>query len=196
MSEHISSSSHPLDGAVFSAGPRSKSGPDLHMRPAADCARFSLRIAKAHLEKASEAFGFDIPADIGGMSSTAEKTALCLGPDEWLLLASAGEAPEIATRFAALSDTHSLVDVGHRSVGIDVSGPAAALALNAGCPLDLEAMAVGGCTRTILDKVEVVLMKLEAKHYRLEIVRSFAEFVWNFLIIAGREFDVVSSPPD
>ena len=196
MSEHISSSSHPLDGAVFSAGQRSKSGPDLHMRPAADCARFSLRIAKAHLEKASEAFGFDIPADIGGMSSSGEKTALCLGPDEWLLMAPVTAREGIAARFAKLSDTHSLVDVGHRTIGIDVSGPAAALALNTGCPLDLEALPVGGCTRTILDKVEVVLMKLESEHYRLEIVRSFAEFVWNFLIIAGREFDVVSSPPD
>ncbi len=182
MSEQILSSTGPLDGARFSAGP------DLHLRPADDCARFSLRIAQAHLDKASEAFGFDIPNPIGAMSSSGETSALCLGPDEWLLLAPAGEAPEIAARFAALSVTHSLVDVGHRSVGIDVSGAAAALALAAGCPLDLEAMAAGGCTRTILDKAEVVLMKLERDRYRLEIARSFAEFVWIFLSHAGREF--------
>ena len=192
MSEQILSPTGPLDGADFSAGP----GPDLHLRPADDCARFSLRIAKANLKKAAEAFGAHLPAMIGGMSSSGEKTALCLGPDEWLLMAPVTEREGIAARFAKLSDTHSLVDVGHRSVGIDVSGPAAALALNAGCPLDLEAMAVGGCTRTVLDKVEVVLMKLGAERYRLDIVRSFAEFVWNFLSHAGREFDVVSSPPD
>ncbi len=190
MSEHISSPSAPLDGAHFSAEP------DLRLRPADDCARFSLRIAQAHLEKAAAAFGFDIPAEIGAMASSGETTALCLGPDEWLLLAPLAGGQDIAARFAALSATHSLVDVGHRSIGIEVSGAAAALALAAGCPLDLEAMAAGGCTRTILDKAEVVLMKLERDHYRLEIARSFAEFVWNFLIIAGRECDVVSSPPD
>lgn len=192
MSEHFLSPFSPLDGAVFSAGP------DLLMRPAGDCARFSLRIPQAHLEKAMEAFGAHIPADIGAMSSTAEKTALCLGPDEWLLMAPVTEGREIAARFASLSGhtTHGFVDVGHRTVGIEVSGPAAALALNAGCPLDLDALPAGGGTRTILDKAEVVLMKLESERYRLEIARSFAEFVWNFLIAAGREFDVVSSPPD
>ena len=190
MSEQILGPTGPLDGADFSAGP------DLHLCPADDCARFSLRIAQAGLEDAIEAFGQDIPADIGAMSSSGDRTALCLGPDEWLLLAPVTEREGIAARFAKLSDTHSLVDVGHRSVGIDVSGPAAALALNAGCPLDLEAMAVGGCTRTILDKAEIVLMKLGAERYRLDIVRSFAEFVWNFLIDAGRESDVAAGPPD
>ncbi len=182
---------NPLDGAVFTAG----SGPKLLMRPTGDCARLSLRISKDHLAKAVEAFRQDIPSKIGEMSSTAGKTALCLGPDEWLLLAPESEREGIATRFAEISEqtTHSLVDVGHRTVGIDVSGPAAALVLNSGCPLDLDNLPIGGCARTILDKAEIVLMRLEREHYRLEIVRSFAEFVWNFLSIAGREFDAESS---
>ena len=178
---------NPLDGASFSAG----SGPMLLMRPAVDCARFSLRIAGAHLEMAGDAFGQDIPADIGAMSSNAQRTALCLGPDEWLLTAPESEGEAIAARFASISDRvlHSLVDVGHRTVGIDVSGPAAALVLNSGCPLDLEKFPIGGGTRTILDKAEIVLMRFEKEHFRLEIVRSFAEFVWNFLAAAGREID-------
>jgi len=183
------SQSSPLDSAVISAGPK------LVMAPVGECARLALRIAGKDLAKAIKAFGRDIPSKIGEMSSTAEKTALCLGPDEWLLLARQDEGEEIAARFAELSEhtTHSLVDVGHRTVGIDISGPAAALVLNAGCPLDLDAFPVGGCTRTVLDKAEIILMKLESEHYRLEVVRSFAEFVWNFLSTAGREFDAESS---
>lgn len=185
---------NPLDGAAFTAG----SGPRLLMRPSRDCARFSLRIAEAHLEKAVEAFGQDIPADIGKMSSAAQRTALCLGPDEWFLTAPESEREGIAARFAEMSEraTHSLVDVGHRTVGIDVSGPAAALVLNSGCPLDLDNFPIGGGTRTILDKAEIVLMRFEREHYRLEIVRSFAEFVWNFLSVAGRELDLDSGPLD
>ncbi len=190
----IHSPSNPLEDAVFTAGP----GPRLLLRPTVDCARFSLRIARAHLEKAGEVFGQDIPADIGGMSSTARKTALCLGPDEWLLMAPESEREGIAARFTGLSEhtTHSLVNVGHRTIGIDVSGPAAALALNAGCPLDLDNFPIGGGARTILDKAEIILMRFERERYRLEIVRSFAEFVWNFLSDAGREFDAVAGPPD
>lgn len=178
---------NPLDGATFSAG----AGPRLLLRPSTDCARFSLRIARAHLGKAAEAFGQEIPAGIGGMSSGGQRTALCLGPDEWLLMAPESEGDGIAVRFASLGDhvPNSLVDVGHRTVGIDVSGPAAALVLNAGCPLDLDKFAIGGGTRTILDKAEIILMRFERERYRLEIIRSFAEFVWNFLSLAGREFD-------
>jgi sarcosine oxidase subunit gamma len=183
----IANSSNPLDGAAFSAGP----GPMLVMTPAVDCARLSLRMARKDLAEAIKAFGRDIPARIGEMSSTGGKIALCLGPDEWLLLAGQDEGEEIAARFAEISKraTYSLVDVGHRTVGIDISGPAAALVLNAGCPLDLDAMPVDDCTRTILDKAEIILMKLDKERYRLEVVRSFAEFVWNFLTSAGREFD-------
>ncbi len=182
--------SNPLDGAAFSAGP----GPLLDMAPSEDCSRFALRIARKDLVKASAAFGQDIPANIGKTSLTAEKTALCLGPDEWLLMAREDEGEEIAARFTVISEhtTHSLVDVGHRTVGIDVFGPAAALVLSAGCPLDLDALPIGHCTRTILDKAEIILMKLETEHYRLEVMRSFTEFVWSFLSSAGREFDAES----
>jgi len=189
--EIIANPSNPLDGATFSAGP----GPMVIMAPVGDCALHALRIANKDLANATKAFGQDIPAKIGEMSSAGEKTALCLGPDEWLLLAPELERAEIAARFAKISEhtTHSLVDVGHRTVGIDVSGPAAALVLNAGCPLDLDAMPAGGCTRTVLDKAEILLMKLEDERYRLEIVRSYAQFVWSFLSSAGHEFDAESS---
>tara|TARA_B100000315_G_C14442139_1_gene525200 strand:+ start:372 stop:968 length:597 start_codon:yes stop_codon:yes gene_type:complete len=191
--EVIDSPSNPLDGAAFSAGP----GPELVMGPAGDCARFSLRLAPGDLAKAAEAFGLDIPPKIGRMSSEADKTALCLGPDEWLLLAPQSEGEGIAARFAAIAGqtTHSLVDVGHRNVGIDVCGPEAALALSSGCPLDLDNMPIGGGARTVLDKAEIIVMRFAKERYRLEIMRSFAAYVWNFLTNAGREFDVEAGPP-
>ena len=178
--------SNPLDGMVISAGPK------LVMAPVNDYTRLSLRIAKKNLSKAAAAFGRDIPSNIGDMASTGEKTALCLGPDEWLLLARENEGEEIAARFAKMSEqtTHSLVDVSHRTVAIDISGPAASSVLNAGCPLNLDAMTVGGCARSVLDKAEIILMKLGKEHYRVEVARSFAEYTWNFLSGAGREFDI------
>ena len=96
----IANPSNPLDGAAFSAGP----GPMLVMAPVGDCARLALRIARKDLAKAVKAFGRDIPARIGEMSSAGEKTALCLGPDEWLLLAGQDEGEEIIARFTEISE--------------------------------------------------------------------------------------------
>ncbi len=185
----INTPAGPLDGAVFT----SRSGTELLMRPLEQCARFSLRVSKDHLAKASRLLELDIPARIGRMSGS-EKKVLCLGPDEWLVLAPEDERSDIISRFAQMSEQipHALVDISHRNTGIEISGPGAALALNAGCPLNLDTLPVGECARTVMDKAQIVLLKLDKEHYRLEILRSFAEFVWQFLSMAGREFDVSS----
>jgi sarcosine oxidase subunit gamma len=119
------------------------------------------------------------------------RAALWLGPDEWLLLANEGEAAGIA---AALAEAlvplpHSLVDVSHRQVGLKVSGDHAALLLNAGCPLDLDRQAfpVGMCTRTLLQKTEIVLWRVAEDTFHVDVARSFAPYAWRFLGRAERD---------
>src|SRR3546814_12035663 len=79
---------HPLSGTPIAID----GGKSLSIRRAEDCARFSLRIAVEHAGEAAAAFGCDLPRAIGGMTSSAGKLALCLGPDAWQLLAPAGTA--------------------------------------------------------------------------------------------------------
>jgi sarcosine oxidase, subunit gamma len=175
----------PLGGAEFN----SNTDPDFAMEVSADYARFSLRMDLEHMDKAAAAFGSDIPVRPGGICVNGEKTALWLGPDEWLLLAPEASSEEIALNFSTLGETvpHSLVDVSDRTLAIELSGPQATRALNAGCPLDLENMPVPHCTRTVLDKAQIILVKQEKQKYRLEIVRSFAPYVWTFLKKVGNE---------
>ena len=116
--------------------------------------------------------------------------ALWLGPDEQLLL-----GPETSDIGAALLPglrglPHSLVDVSHRQTAFEVSGPQAALLLNAGCPLDLDlsAFPVGTCTRTVLAKAEIVLWRTSQDVFHVEVWRSFADYVSRFLAEVAREF--------
>ena len=56
-------------------------------------------------------------------------------------MAPSPAAGAIRDRFASAMDVpHSLVEVSHREVGIEVRGTAATLALSSVCALDLEAM--------------------------------------------------------
>jgi sarcosine oxidase subunit gamma len=119
-----------------------------------------------------------------------ERAALWLGPDEWLLLAPAGEGNAV---FAALENAmaglpHSLVDVTHRQVALSVSGPGARELLASGCPLDLapECYPVGMCTRTLFAKAEVVLWRRSTEEYHLESGRSFSGYVLGWLREAQR----------
>jgi sarcosine oxidase subunit gamma len=80
------------------------------------------------------------------------------------------------------------VDVSHRQISLLVHGPHSALLLASGCPLDLDTRAfpVGMCTRTMLAKAEVVLWRTAAEEFHLEVWRSFAPYVTQFLAEAAR----------
>jgi sarcosine oxidase subunit gamma len=161
----------------------------LNIERANDCARFNLRIAPENLALASKAFGCELPATIGETAASNGRMALCLGPDEWQLLAPLAESDAIEAQFSALySDCqHSLVDVSHREIGISISGSAATLALRSACPLDLDKIPVGSATRTIFDKAQIVLIRQGQDSFRIEVWQSFADHVWGILQAAGRE---------
>jgi sarcosine oxidase subunit gamma len=161
----------------------------LHPLPAA--ARYLLRGGPAVRLAAEQAFGCAIPAAACRGARNGERAALWLGPDEWLLILPerAGDTTAAALRAALTALPHSLVNVSHRQVALEVSGADAVTLLAAGCPLDLDASAfpVGMCTRTMLGKAEVVLWRTAPQEFRIEVWRSFAAYVAAFLEEAARE---------
>lgn len=159
----------------------------LTVRVAEDCARFSLRVAPEDREAAGRALGLSLAGRIGGVVAARGRTALCLGPDEWAVVAPAAEADAIRREMAGLPVPHSLVETSHRDLGIEVGGPAAEQALSAACALDLAAMPAGSATRTIFDRAPIVLVKHGPDHYRIEVWQSFAPHVWGLLAAVSRE---------
>ena len=157
------------------------------VRVAEDCARFSLRVGSGDREAAGRALGVALPARIGQLAAASGRTVLCLGPDEWSVIAPAAEAEAVRQSLAGLGAPHSLVETSHRDVGIEVSGPAAEQMLSAACALDLAAMPAGTCTRTIFDRAAIVLVKHGPDHYRIEVWQSFATHVWGLLDAVSRE---------
>ena len=152
--------------------------------------RCILRGSEPARAAAEGAFGVPIPALACRAASAGSRSALWLGPDEWLLLADESEADAVSAALAAALGglAHSLVDVSHRQIGCELSGPQAAALLNSGCPLDLDVRAfpVDTCTRTMLAKAEIVLWRTGAQTFHLEVWRSFASYVSLFLAEAAR----------
>lgn len=178
---------HPLVGRTL---PGSQTR--VSIRPAEDCARFILRIDPQKLGAASTVWGFDLPPVIGGLVSASGRIATCIGPDEWYLMAPPTEQDAIESAFADLYATtlHSLVDIGHREVGIVVEGPEAVLALQSSIAFDIAAMPVCSGCRTIIDRVQIILLREGQDHFRVEVWHSFSDHVWNLLVGICREIEL------
>ncbi|WP_287087666.1 sarcosine oxidase subunit gamma family protein [Mesorhizobium sp.] len=120
-------------------------------------------------------------------AAKAGRTALWLGPDEWLVIDEVGKDP--LADCAEVTVLHSAVGISHRNVAISVTGPAAAATINSGCPQDLslDAFPAGAASRTILGKVEIVLLRTASDAFRVECWRSFSDYVFTFLSVAARD---------
>jgi len=168
--------------SVFAGGSLPSKADVAAVTDAGAAARFIYRGA-AELFPAT--FGVALPTTPMRAHAEGSRAALWLGPDEWLLLAPGVEGSAVGAALAEAlhGQAASLVDVGHRQVGLVVAGPRAADLINAGCPLDLDLSAFpeGMCTRTVLAKVEIVLWRTAADAFRIEVARSLAPYVVELL---------------
>ena len=143
--------------------------------------RISLRLADP------AASGLGLPVQVGSRSVDGTRTALCLGPDEWLV-----EVPEAGRDglLAALAGTTvpmSAVEVSDREITFALEGPGVLDLLATGCPRDLARMPVGSGARTVFDTVQVVLTREAEDRFHLTVWRSFVPHVRALLDIAQRE---------
>jgi sarcosine oxidase subunit gamma len=161
------------------------------VRPLAPSARFILRGATPIICAAGAALGIEVAPRSCHASHARGRALLWLGPDEYLLLGADAETAALkSTLEAALQGhPHVLIDVGHRQTGLEVTGVHAVEILSSGCPLDLDvdAFPIDMCTRTLFAKAEIVLWRTAIDVFRIEVWRSFTDYVARFLIEAARE---------
>jgi sarcosine oxidase subunit gamma len=167
-------------GREFSA-----KGVKIAVLPPAD--RISLRAPAASVAALSAALGLELPRKPNTSATAGGRTALWLGPDEWLVIDEAGA--DLLGACAGVEALHSAVGISHRNVAISVAGPGAEATLSAGCPRDLAlaGFPVGACARTILGKVEVVVLRTAEDGFQVECWRSFSDYALAFLEDAARD---------
>ena len=168
---------------------------------AAPALGFGLRMDAIAAAAAGKPAGFDLSQPINQLrQSVADgasgRLSARLGPDEWLLISDADSDTAEALMTGLTADmgdaAHTLVDVSHRNLAIELTGSAAADVLNTGCPLDLgdQAFPVGTATRTLFAKAEIILCRgpdIEGENvgqqplYRVECWRSFGRYMHAYL---------------
>jgi sarcosine oxidase subunit gamma len=143
-----------------------------------------------------------VPAYLGGVPLPLQPNrvavmravrTLWLGPDEWLITASDGAAPELLSwiRRAAADRRGEVTDLSASRIVIEIAGREARTLLEKGCGLDLHprAFTVGCCAQTLFATLPVIIDQTNAApSYRLFVRRSAARWLVDWLIDAAEEF--------
>jgi sarcosine oxidase, subunit gamma len=151
------------------------------LTPAKPASRMSLRAGADVVAALSKTLGIDLPTKPKTSFSAGGRSALWLGPDEWLVIGPEGD--DLVGSVAKAGVLHSATDISHRNTAIIVTGAKARDAINCACPQDLSlaAFPVGACSRTVLGKIEIVLYRTAQDSFRVECWRSFSTYAFEML---------------
>ena len=163
--------------------------PHVCISRAAAVARFSLR-ARGDLAPIEAALGMALPARIGAGAQKGARTALRLGPDEWVVQTAPDDAGAVVAALDAIYDNapHSFVDVSGREITLVIEGPQAMDLLCVGMARDPQDIATGDARRLNFDGVTVVLWRDGPYRVRMDVWHSFVPHVLGLLETAMREF--------
>lgn len=141
------------------------------------------------MQAVRQELGFDLPVLPNTVASAGDRSALWLGPDEWLIVAPPGQAAVIQESTGkALAASGSVVDVSANRTAISVKGTAAQQLLAFGCAVDLHprAFGPGRCAQTMLAKAQVIIQQAEATPgFHLYVRASFASYLADWLLDAA-----------
>jgi sarcosine oxidase, subunit gamma len=134
------------------------------------------------------------PLEPNRWTGNGNRSALWLGPDEWLLVAPDGEASAVerALREASAEEPWlSVADVSHNFTRLRVLGPSGRELIMKGCALDLHpsSFGAGACVQTLLARTHVILRAVQdGTALELWIRNSFAFYATRWLLDAAAEF--------
>lgn len=135
----------------------------------------------AFVRAAGSALGCILPLRANTVETTAGRTVVWLGPDEWLVLGEPGQEGAIADALeVALAGQHvSVVDVSGNRALLRLEGDGARGVLEKGCSLDLHPRKfTPGCSaQTLLARAQVILVARGADAYDILPRRSFAPYL-------------------
>lgn len=169
------------------------SGLAIGMREVGDRGMIDLRgLAgdQAFLDAVRSVLAIDLPTSPRTSVSSGDITVLWLSVDQWLILCPRSKVAGLLARFApALNGIHSLaVDVSDMRSVIRLEGQGAREVLLKGCSLDLMSgdYPPGTVRRLLFAEIAALIHVIEPKVIELYVFRSYAEYAWDFLLIAAQ----------
>lgn len=138
----------------------------------------------------AKATGLALPSNLQSQTNGGW-TLRWIAPDEWLLTGPGESAFTMETALRDnLSGHYAVINVSGGQTLVQLSGANARTVLMKSCPYDVHHhnFPVGKVVSTIFAKSQAVISRTGDDAWELIVRRSFADYIWRWLVDAGREF--------
>lgn len=149
-------------------------------------------------EVVDQLIGLPLPTTPMALVGDGEPNVQWISPDEWLLVLPPGDtASMVATMRAALRGHVAVVDVSGGQTIVALSGADARSVLMKSTPYDVhpDAFPPGKGVVSVFAKTMITIRCRGEMRWELIVRRSYADYVWRWLLDAGGEYGVVTLPP-
>lgn len=149
--------------------------------------------------------GASLPDVLGTSYSgeTADGSSICIrwiAPDEWLLSCELADAyaHEQAIRSAFQGKSLAIVNVSGGFTALRLKGADALNVLKKSTPYDTHPanLSPGKVVNTVFAKAQVTLHCVSENHYEILVRRSFADYVWHWIMVAAKEYGLNILQPE
>lgn len=170
------------------------SSDELTLRELPLCGQFNLCLNPENADQmqiASDLIGGPLPTKPLTTQQYGEVRAVWTAPDDWLVIMPWSLAADFESRYRAAQTGHySIVDISAGQTLVELSGRESRNVLKKASPIDLhpQAFPVGKCVGTVFAKSAAGIVRTGDDSYLLVVRRSFADYVWDWLIDASAEY--------
>jgi len=142
-----------------------------------------------------QALGLALPLELGPLSIDEARgiSIQWMSPDEWLIIVPSGQefAAEAALR-GSLSGHHAVMNTSGGQTVLELSGPCVRELLMKCTPYDVHPrnFPVGKGVTSVFAKSSAVIRRVGEERWELVIRRSFADYLFRWILDAAEEFGV------
>jgi sarcosine oxidase subunit gamma len=140
-----------------------------------------------------DVLGAELPVAPRTCVSNAQVGMYWLGPDEWLLVVAKGAEAEVESRLRETLTGHfAIIDISGGQTLVELSGEKAGMVLkkSSSYDFDLTQFPVGHCAQTTFARAMALVSRRQENTFELIIRRSFADYLFDWLIDAAGEYGV------
>ena len=131
--------------------------------------------------------GVILPIEVGSVIFKEELTVITLGPNEWLIFSNINiknnEQLLESTLYESISKKNlgAVTDITDQFTIFSLSGSNIFEVLSKSCPFDFDKMSNNSSIQTLLNNIDITILKKDNKTVELFVRRSFSEHLWYWL---------------